>query len=64
MYLEVAWSLHAIGVENPSETSIDGLLSKQSSLFEQLYYFLVVLPTCQKEGRSTTVLSCRVSLLN
>ncbi|KAM0928949.1 hypothetical protein ACQ4PT_001917 [Festuca glaucescens] len=63
MYLEVAWSLHAIGAENPSETSIDGLLSKQSSLFEQLYYFLVVLPTCQKEGRSTTVLSCRVCII-
>ncbi|KAM0866466.1 hypothetical protein ACQ4PT_042621 [Festuca glaucescens] len=63
MYLEVAWSLHAIGVENPSESSIDGLLSKQSSLFEQLYYFLVVLPTCQKEGRSTTVLSCRVCII-
>uniref|UniRef100_A0ACD5WVP7 Uncharacterized protein n=1 Tax=Avena sativa TaxID=4498 RepID=A0ACD5WVP7_AVESA len=63
MYLEVAWCLHAIGVENPSETSIDGLLSKQSSLFEQLYYFLVVLPTCQKEGRSTTVLSCRVCII-
>jgi cohesin complex subunit SA-1/2 len=64
MYLQVAWCLHAIDGENPSETSIDELLSKQSSLFDQLYYYLVVLPTYQKEGRSTTVLSCRVRLLN
>ncbi|KAG2563862.1 hypothetical protein PVAP13_8KG371000 [Panicum virgatum] len=59
MYLQVAWCLHVIDGENPSETSIDELLSKQSSLFDQLYYYLVVLPTYQKEGRSTTVLSCR-----
>lgn len=64
MYLQVAWCLQAIDGENPSESSIDELLSKQSSLFDQLYYYLVVLPTCQKEGRSTTVLSCRVRLLN
>ncbi|KQJ87493.1 hypothetical protein BRADI_4g11510v3 [Brachypodium distachyon] len=63
MYLEVAWCLHAVNDQNPSETSIDELLSKQSSLFEQLYYFLVVLPTYQKEGRSTTVLSCRVCII-
>uniref|UniRef100_A0A453HVW3 Uncharacterized protein n=1 Tax=Aegilops tauschii subsp. strangulata TaxID=200361 RepID=A0A453HVW3_AEGTS len=60
MFLEVAWCLHAIDVENPSETSIEGLSSKQRSLFEQLYYFLVVLSNYQKEGRSTTVLSSRV----
>jgi uncharacterized membrane protein YdcZ (DUF606 family) len=63
MHLQVAWCLHAIDGENPSETCIDELLSKQSSLFDQLYYYLVVLPTYQKEGRSTTVLSCRVSLV-
>ncbi|XP_062196989.1 sister-chromatid cohesion protein 3-like [Phragmites australis] len=63
MHLQVAWCLHAIDGENPSETSIDELLSKQSSLFEQLYYYLVVLPTYQKEGRSTTVLSCRVCII-
>jgi cohesin complex subunit SA-1/2 len=62
MHLQVAWCLHAIDGENPSETSIDELLSKQSSLFDQLYYYLVVLPTYQKDGRSTTVLSCRVRL--
>ncbi|KAG2563864.1 hypothetical protein PVAP13_8KG371000 [Panicum virgatum] len=60
---EVAWCLHVIDGENPSETSIDELLSKQSSLFDQLYYYLVVLPTYQKEGRSTTVLSCRVCII-
>nr|CAB3490450.1 unnamed protein product [Digitaria exilis] len=63
MYLQVAWCLHAIDGENPSESSIDELLSKQSSLFDQLYYYLVVLPTYQKEGRSTTVLSCRVCII-
>ncbi|KAG2563875.1 hypothetical protein PVAP13_8KG371000 [Panicum virgatum] len=63
MYLQVAWCLHVIDGENPSETSIDELLSKQSSLFDQLYYYLVVLPTYQKEGRSTTVLSCRVCII-
>ncbi|KAG2559025.1 hypothetical protein PVAP13_8NG075300 [Panicum virgatum] len=63
MYLQVAWCLHAIDGENPSETSIDELFSKQSSLFDQLYYYLVVLPTYQKEGRSTTVLSCRVCII-
>ncbi|KAG8067397.1 hypothetical protein GUJ93_ZPchr0005g15585 [Zizania palustris] len=63
MYLQLAWCLHAIDGENPSEASIDELLSKQSSLFEQLYYFLVVLPTYQKEGRSTTILSCRVCVI-
>ncbi|CAL4982923.1 unnamed protein product [Urochloa decumbens] len=63
MYLQVAWCLHAIDGENPSEASIDELLSKQSSLFDQLYYYLVVLPTYQKDGRSTTVLSCRVCII-
>lgn len=63
MYLQVAWCLHAIDGENPSETSIDELLSMQSSLFDQLYYYLVVMPTYQKEGRSTTVLSCRVCII-
>ncbi|KAM3312666.1 hypothetical protein ACQJBY_032482 [Aegilops geniculata] len=31
MFLEVAWCLHAIDVENPSETSVEGLSSKQRS---------------------------------
>uniref|UniRef100_A0A0A9A2B4 Stromal antigen, putative n=1 Tax=Arundo donax TaxID=35708 RepID=A0A0A9A2B4_ARUDO len=63
MHLQVAWCLHAIDGENPPDTSIDELLSKQSCLFEQLYYYLVVLPTYQREGRSTTVLSCRVCII-
>ncbi|KAL6653770.1 hypothetical protein ACP70R_008694 [Stipagrostis hirtigluma subsp. patula] len=63
MHLQVAWCLHAIDDKNPSETSIDELLSKQSSLFEQLYYYLVVLPTYQEGGRSTSVLSCRVCII-
>ncbi|CAD6252982.1 unnamed protein product [Miscanthus lutarioriparius] len=42
MHLQVAWCVHAIDGENPSETCIDELLSKQSSLFDQLYYYLVV----------------------
>ncbi|KAK3120632.1 hypothetical protein QOZ80_9AG0691210 [Eleusine coracana subsp. coracana] len=63
MYLQVAWCLHAIDGENPSQESIDELSSKQTSLFHQLYYYLVVLPTYQKEGRSTTVLSCRVCII-
>ncbi|TVU23845.1 hypothetical protein EJB05_26228 [Eragrostis curvula] len=63
MYLQVAWCLHAIDGENPSEASIDELSSKQRSLFHQLYYYLVVLPTYQKEGRSTTVLSSRVCII-
>uniref|UniRef100_A0A0E0HAK8 Cohesin subunit SA-3 n=1 Tax=Oryza nivara TaxID=4536 RepID=A0A0E0HAK8_ORYNI len=63
MYLQLAWCLNAIDGENPSEASIDELLSRQSSLFEKLYYYLVVLPTYQKEGRSTTILSCRVCVI-
>ncbi|TVU49773.1 hypothetical protein EJB05_01109 [Eragrostis curvula] len=63
MYLEVVWCLHTIDGENPTEASIDVLLSKQCSLFEQLYYYLVVLPTCQKDGQNTFVLSCRVCII-
>ncbi|TVU49759.1 hypothetical protein EJB05_01095, partial [Eragrostis curvula] len=63
MYLETVWCLHAVDVEDPSEASINVLLSKQRSLFEQLYSYLMVLPTYQKEERSTNVLSCRVCII-
>lgn len=63
MYLHVAWCLQSIDSENPAETSIRELSSKQSVLFEQLYHFLDTLPKVSSEGRNRSVLSYRVSFI-
>ncbi|KAJ6827296.1 sister-chromatid cohesion protein 3 [Iris pallida] len=60
MYLHVAWCLQAIDGENPSEESVTALLHKRNTLFEQLEYFTDTLCEVQKEGRSGSVLACRV----
>jgi len=62
MYLHVAWCLESINGENPSEPSVTSLLSKRTTLFEQLEYFADILSKVQKKGRSDSVLSYRVSL--
>nr|CAD1829659.1 unnamed protein product [Ananas comosus var. bracteatus] len=63
MYLHVAWCLQSIDSENPAETSIRELSSKQSVLFEQLYHFLDTLPKVSSEGRNRSVLSYRVCII-
>ncbi|XP_078178938.1 sister-chromatid cohesion protein 3-like [Carex rostrata] len=63
MHLSVVWSLHTIDGENPDETSMETLLSKRNTLFHQLYSFTETLLDDQSEGRSTSVLSCRVSII-
>ncbi|XP_073008392.1 sister-chromatid cohesion protein 3 isoform X1 [Typha latifolia] len=63
MYLHVAWCLHSVDSETPSEASISTLLSKRSLLFEQLYYLLETLSKVQNDGRSRSVLSCRVCVI-
>lgn len=60
MYLHVAWCLESINGENPSEPSVTSLLSKRTTLFEQLEYFADVMSKIQKKGRSESVLSYRI----
>ncbi|OVA11427.1 STAG [Macleaya cordata] len=61
MYLHVAWCLRSIiDEENISRGSLDSLLSKRSTLFEQLEYFLNTAPEVREEGRYGTLLACRV----
>ncbi|KAJ4785945.1 Cohesin subunit SA-3 [Rhynchospora pubera] len=63
MYLNVVWSLHAIDGDNPDEAFMEALLSKRNMLFQQLYSFTETLLEAQSEGRSTSVLSCRVCII-
>lgn len=60
MYLHVAWSLTFIDAESP-ESSINALLSKRDTLFEQLECFINDLPNAPQEGRIGNILSYRVS---
>ncbi|XP_077232423.1 sister-chromatid cohesion protein 3 [Tasmannia lanceolata] len=59
MYLHVAWCLLSIDQENPSEASIDSLLSKRTALFEQLEYYLHTLFEAG-ERRNRGLLASRV----
>lgn len=61
MYLHVAWCLHSIDNENPSEASVSSLLSKRNTLFEQLDHYLHTLLEKQ-EGKNRSLLTSRVSL--
>uniref|UniRef100_A0A5B7CBP1 Putative sister-chromatid cohesion protein 3 isoform X2 n=1 Tax=Davidia involucrata TaxID=16924 RepID=A0A5B7CBP1_DAVIN len=61
MYLHVAWCLHSvINSETVSEASLSSLLSKRTTLFEQLEYFLHTLPEVQVQGKHGNQLACRV----
>ncbi|XP_042433098.1 sister-chromatid cohesion protein 3-like [Zingiber officinale] len=62
MYLHVAWSLTFIDVESP-ESSINELLSKRATLFEQLECFINELPNAPQEGRIGNLLSYRVCVI-
>ncbi|XP_010244638.1 PREDICTED: sister-chromatid cohesion protein 3 isoform X2 [Nelumbo nucifera] len=61
MYLHVAWCLQCIiNGENISEASLTSLLSKRTTLFEQLEYFLHNPPKSQEDGKKVNLLACRV----
>ncbi|XP_058083552.1 sister-chromatid cohesion protein 3 [Magnolia sinica] len=63
MYLHVAWSLHSVDSENPSEASVSSLLSKRTTLFEKLEYFLHTLLEVGEERKSGGLLSSRVCII-
>ncbi|KAJ0975649.1 hypothetical protein J5N97_017614 [Dioscorea zingiberensis] len=63
MYLHVAWCLQSIDDENPTEASLTSLLSKRTTLLEQLHYFTTTIPEDHKEGRSRNVISSRVCII-
>lgn len=64
MYLHLAWCLHSIvNSETVSEASLSSLLSKRTTLFEQLQYFLNTFAEAEKVGKNGNQLCCRVSIL-
>ena len=65
MYLHLAWCLHSvINSEVVSEASLSSLLSKRTTLFEHLEYFLN--SPSQMEGAVNVgnILASRVSIFN
>ncbi|CAK9185210.1 unnamed protein product [Ilex paraguariensis] len=61
MYLHVAWCLHSIiKSDTVSETSLSSLLSRRTTLFEQLEYFLHTPPGAQDVSKGGNQLACRV----
>lgn len=64
MYLHLAWCLHSIvNSETVSEASLSSLLSKRTTFFEQLQYFLNTFAEGEKVGKNGNQLGCRVSIL-
>lgn len=62
MYLYVAWSLHSVvNSEVVSEASLRSLLSKRTTLFEELEYYLNI-PPLVEGSKSGNQLACRVSV--
>ncbi|XP_021906782.1 sister-chromatid cohesion protein 3 [Carica papaya] len=60
MYLYVAWSLHSVvNSEVVSEASLRSLLSKRTTLFEELEYYLNI-PPLVEGSKSGNQLACRV----
>ncbi|XXG54284.1 hypothetical protein AAC387_Pa03g2208 [Persea americana] len=59
MFLHVAWCLHSIDNENPSEASVSFLLSKRNTLFKQLEHYLHTLLE-EREGKNRSLLTSRV----
>lgn len=65
MSLHVAWCLHAIiNSDTVSEESLSSLLSKRTTLFEQLEHFLYAHTEVQEEGKRANQPACRVSILH
>ncbi|XP_052211559.1 sister-chromatid cohesion protein 3 [Diospyros lotus] len=61
MYLHVVWCMHSIiNTETVSEAFLNSLLSKRTTLFEHLQYYLEHPPKVQVEGKSSGHLVCRV----
>ncbi|KAG2697238.1 hypothetical protein I3843_07G096600 [Carya illinoinensis] len=61
MYLHLAWCLHSIvNSETVSEASLSSLLSKRTTFFEQLQYFLNTFAEGEKVGKNGNQLGCRV----
>ncbi|KAL5983962.1 hypothetical protein ACLOJK_018064 [Asimina triloba] len=54
MYLHVAWGLKSVDDENPSEASLSSLLSKRTTLFETLEYFLNTLLEAEGDSKLYT----------
>ncbi|RVX20901.1 Sister-chromatid cohesion protein 3 [Vitis vinifera] len=64
MSLHVAWCLHAIiNSDTVSEESLSSLLSKRSTLFEQLEHFLHAHTEVQEEGKRANQPACRVCII-
>ncbi|XAR61268.1 hypothetical protein NMG60_11034916 [Bertholletia excelsa] len=61
MYLHVSWCLHSIvNSETVSEESLLSLLSKRTTLFELLGYYLQTPPEVQVDNKCGNQLACRV----
>lgn len=64
MSLHVAWCLHAIiNSDTVSEESLSSLLSKRTTLFEQLEHFLHAHTEVQEEGKRANQPACRVCII-
>ncbi|RVW21247.1 Sister-chromatid cohesion protein 3 [Vitis vinifera] len=64
MSLHVAWCLHAIiNSDTVSEESLSSLLSKRTTLFEQLEHFLYAHTEVQEEGKRANQPACRVCII-
>lgn len=64
VYLHVAWCLQSIiNSESVSEASLSSMLSKRSTLLEQLEYFLHTPPGVQEDGNQGNQLASKVSSL-
>ncbi|RZC53339.1 hypothetical protein C5167_012201 [Papaver somniferum] len=61
MYMHVTWCLRSIiDEESISQKSLDSLLSKRTTLFKQLEYFLNTHSEAGRDGRYGRQLACRV----
>lgn len=62
MYLHVAWCLQSIiNSDSVSEASLSSMLSKRTTLLEQLEYFLHTPPGVQEDGNQGNQLASKVS---
>lgn len=63
MYMHVLWCRQSLDDDNPSDASLSSLLSKRSTLFQQLDYFLNYLLIAEEEEKAIALLTSRVCCL-
>lgn len=64
MYLHVAWCLQSIiNSDSVSEASLSSMLSKRTTLLEQLEYFLHTPPGVQEDGNQGNQLASKVCII-